>query len=920
MPALTFDGRSFMIDGRRIWLVSGSVPYARIPNEYWEERIHAAKVAGLNTIETPVFWNRHEPRPSQFDFKGDNDLRRFVQLCAAAGMYCILRIGPFVGQDWDFGGLPPWLTAVKGVKYRAMNGPFLEACSRYIGAIAEQVRDLQVTTPGKGPQAFNGAGGPIVLLQAESRWTCGDENAAASYLGELGRYIRESGFSVPVINSNNLWAGVESELDGWTGSGDMLGTVRQLAAVRPNQPRMIIEYITGEPATWGAEPAPRTGDLEQQLAQVTAAGGQFNLLPFCGGTNFGFWGGRRAEAPVTSSGFVTATADAGAPLTETGEPGPSYASVRRLCTFASRFGRLLANLEPTFQPVAIVPGEAQTKSAALTVIHATGTQGGVAFLFNRSGAGASTTLVLPDGTTLPVDVGDSPVTWCVFDFSLGGRARLDYSSLSVFGLVGKTLVVFGPAGSEGTLSINGTPLITTVPKGKTPAIVTHEGITVVVCSREQVQTVFLTDDAVYVGASGLGTSGHPFSLDGAKHCTRISAEGESKQILAVHPMVTKRSEKIAFAEWTSAVPSDYTDGSSARFASIEGHADLTSLGCPFGYGWYRVRIRSGEAGKLRLAIPNGGDRLHVFQDGDFVGLIGEGPGASPDLPLSVKKGPHTLVILAENLGRLAGGIDLGESKGVYGDLWEVKPIRAGRAVIKSGDPIDVLAFRSPIFEVQPGDTTVSDRVTWTVPHKKKQQPMIVCVPPFDGRALLVVNNKPAAFIDRGIKSRVVLGPEHLKGGANLIQFALLPDDAADPVATLAPVLTEGVEFLECVAAISAKADWAFAKWEQPKTSAFKPPKASGDRKGPTWWRSTFKLADAHSPVFFDATGLTKGQLYVNGRHVCRYFVATPTGKLVPPQQSYFIPGAWLHAGEDNEIVIFDEHGGNPARCRLSHGG
>ncbi len=927
MPALTFDGRSFMIDGRRIWLVSGSVPYARIPHEYWAERIHAASVAGLNTIETPVFWNRHEPRPGHFDFKGDNDLRQFVQLCAQAGMYCILRIGPFVGQDWDFGGLPPWLTAVKNIKFRAMNGPFLEACSRYISAVSDQVRDLQITTPGKGPHAFNGAGGPIVLLQAESQWTCGDEAAANSYLGELGRYLRESGFNVPVVNSNNLWAGVESELDGWTGSGDMLGTVRQLAAVRPDQPRMIIEFNGGEPATWGVNSPERTPPdvLEHRLAQILVAGGQFNLHPFCGGTNFGFWGGRRAEAPISSSGFVAAAADSGSPLNEAGERGPSYDAVRRMCTFASRFGRIFSNLDPTFQPVAILPGHEEAdrvKKSPITVVHATGTQGGVAFLFSQSPSPGPVTLILPEGTTLPVDVGDSPVSWCVFNANLGGRSRLDYCGFSVFGLVGKVLVVFGSAGIEGRLSINGTPLITTVPKGgKSPSVIEHEGMTVVVCSREQVSTIFLTDDAVFIGASGLTSGGHPLSLEGAKHCTRISAEGEVKQVLAVHPMVTKKSERIAISDWTAAAPHDYADGTSARYASIDGASDLTTLGCPFGYGWYRIRVKSANGGgaKTRIAMPHSGDRLHVYLDGEFSGLIGDGPGATSDLSLTLKKGTHTLVVLAENLGRLAGGADLGEAKGLYGDIWEVKPIRAGKAVIKSGDPFDPLTFRSPLFEVQPGDMTLSDRITWTIQHKKKQQPIIVTIPPLDGRAILMVNNKPAAFIDRGLKSRIVLGTDHLKGGANLIQFAILPDDASDPLAQIGPVLTEGVEFFEGVAALSAKAEWAFAKWEQPKAAAFKAPKSGGNDGHPCWWRSTFKLVDTHSPVYFDAAGLTKGQLYVNGRHVCRYFVATAGGKAVPPQSLYAIPGAWLNSGEDNEITIFDEHGASPARCKLHHG-
>ena len=97
-----------MIDGRRIWLVSGRVPYARLPRETWGDRIQAAKLAGLNCIETPVFWNRHEARPGRFDFTGDNDLRHFIDRVGKAGLFCILSIGPFIDSSWDFGGLPAW--------------------------------------------------------------------------------------------------------------------------------------------------------------------------------------------------------------------------------------------------------------------------------------------------------------------------------------------------------------------------------------------------------------------------------------------------------------------------------------------------------------------------------------------------------------------------------------------------------------------------------------------------------------------------------------------------------------------------------------------------------------------------------------------------------------------------------------------
>ncbi|MBZ0172037.1 MAG: beta-galactosidase, partial [Phycisphaerales bacterium] len=209
MASVTYDGRSFMLDGRRVWIVGGSIHYARLPRAEWAGRIAAARQAGLNTVETPVVWSRHEARPGQFDFGGDNDLRHFVQLVGEAGMHVILRTGPFVGSGYDAGGIPAWLLAQAGVEPRTGSGPFLEACSRYITALAGQIKDLQVTSTGKG--------GPILLVQSEHAWTCGHEELARAYLGELLRYLREAGISVPVINSNGLWQSVEGEIECWSG-------------------------------------------------------------------------------------------------------------------------------------------------------------------------------------------------------------------------------------------------------------------------------------------------------------------------------------------------------------------------------------------------------------------------------------------------------------------------------------------------------------------------------------------------------------------------------------------------------------------------------------------------------------------------------------------------------------------------------
>src|SRR5690606_24430223 len=126
-----------------------------------------------------------------------------------------------------------------------------------------------------------------------------------------------------------------------------------------------------------AEPPPPPRVVEARLAEVLAASGQFNLDPFFGGTNLGFSGGRD---PALADGFYCTSYDCAAPLAETGLPGQTYHAVRRVCTFASRFSRLLTSLEPSRQAVSLLPTEGGRASQP-AVIHVTGSQGSIAFVF-----------------------------------------------------------------------------------------------------------------------------------------------------------------------------------------------------------------------------------------------------------------------------------------------------------------------------------------------------------------------------------------------------------------------------------------------------------------------------------------------------------------------------------------------------------
>ena len=99
----------FVLDGKPFRVISGEMHYPRIPREYWRARLKMARAMGLNAITTYVFWNEHEQTPGTYDFSGNNDVAEFIREAQQEGLWVILRPGPYVCAEWEFGGYPAWL-------------------------------------------------------------------------------------------------------------------------------------------------------------------------------------------------------------------------------------------------------------------------------------------------------------------------------------------------------------------------------------------------------------------------------------------------------------------------------------------------------------------------------------------------------------------------------------------------------------------------------------------------------------------------------------------------------------------------------------------------------------------------------------------------------------------------------------------
>ncbi|KAK7251320.1 hypothetical protein RIF29_34400 [Crotalaria pallida] len=118
---VTYDSNALIINGQRRIIFSGAVHYPRSTVEMWPDIIQKAKDGGLDAIETYIFWDRHEPVRRAYDFSGNLDFIKFLKLIQDGGLFVILRIGPYVCAEWNYGGFPLWLHNIPGIVLRTDN-------------------------------------------------------------------------------------------------------------------------------------------------------------------------------------------------------------------------------------------------------------------------------------------------------------------------------------------------------------------------------------------------------------------------------------------------------------------------------------------------------------------------------------------------------------------------------------------------------------------------------------------------------------------------------------------------------------------------------------------------------------------------------------------------------------------------------
>ncbi|KYK60836.1 beta-calactosidase [Drechmeria coniospora] len=326
----TYNARQFLLNGEPFQIIGGQMDPQRIPKQYWRSRLRMARAMGLNTIFSYIFWNNLEPRRGRWDFDDRNDLVTFFQTVQEEGLFAVLRPGPYICGEHEWGGFPAWLSEIPGMAVRENNGPFLAATKSYLDRLGSELRSQQITR-----------GGPILMTQLENEY--GSFGKDKLYLEAHAQLLRAN-FETPLYTTDG---GGKSYLEGGQLHGVLAvadGDPKTAFAARDKYvtdptslgPQLNGEYYVHWFDDWHVNVTHNSLDGNQagqervvkDLEWVLRGNNSFNIYMFHGGTNFAFdsgsvWAEGRTRA-------VTTSYDYGAPLDETGRPTKLYHKLRDL--------------------------------------------------------------------------------------------------------------------------------------------------------------------------------------------------------------------------------------------------------------------------------------------------------------------------------------------------------------------------------------------------------------------------------------------------------------------------------------------------------------------------------------------------------------------------------------------------------------
>lgn len=243
--------------------------------------------AGLDAIQFYIPWNYHELNPGVFDFSEERDVVEYLRTIQSLGLLAILRPGPYICGEWDFGGFPSWILRDNpNIALRSSDPTYLHYVSRWFGVLLPLLQPLLYEN-----------GGPIIMAQMENEYgsfpAC-DQNYK-QFLYDLMR--RHLGDRVVIFTTDGdgdgyLKCGAFPKAYPTVDFGPGANVDAAFAVQRKfasHGPLVNSEYYPGWLDIWGSPHATtQTTDVLATLEQMLKRGANVNFYMFHGGTSFAY--------------------------------------------------------------------------------------------------------------------------------------------------------------------------------------------------------------------------------------------------------------------------------------------------------------------------------------------------------------------------------------------------------------------------------------------------------------------------------------------------------------------------------------------------------------------------------------------------------------------------------------------------------
>lgn len=611
---ITYDKNSWKIHDERVFILSAAIHYFRLPKAEWNEVLNKAKEGGCNTIETYIPWNFHEMNEGEWDFSGDKDVAHFFQLCADKGLYVIARPGPYICAEWDFGGLPWWISTKEGIQYRSADPVFLKYVDKYFDQVIPIINEFQLTKKGT-----------VIMVQIENEFQsyAKPDKVYMEYLRD-GMAVR--GIEVPFVTCYGAVDGAVEFRNFWSGANQAADILNERFI---DQPKGVMEFWIGWFEQWGGNKADQKTpeQLEFECYQLLSNGfSAINYYMYFGGTNFDHWGGRT----VGEQTFSTTSYDYDAAIDEYLQPTRKYEILKRFHAFVNWLTPIFTNNYLTETELKL---SSKLKSRKVFSPH-----GEVIFIENN-GHERVESQVLLDGVNVPFTVEANAILPIIRDVKVGNNFTIKTLTGQTTGFDDNMASVYHENGQRSSM-----------------VLLFHEEVTI----HCPMPNRFDCDENGHVTFHlfhGKEPQTIQFSfVDG----TSYSIEVSSREYLEKMVPRLEKSAANHVLHWESA--DEKLCFLNGNVKPAEKPLDFSQFGQFSGYLGYESEFHSEETIDQTMIFTRIEDPVMVFCNQKYIGKLNKIGAAAIKIPL--EQGKNTLTCLVQNMGRFNFTQAIGEPKGM----------------------------------------------------------------------------------------------------------------------------------------------------------------------------------------------------------------------------------------------------------------